>query len=89
MKILFSLSALFLAQQAAADTGMLRAYSPQKRIGYIRPDDGGRDVFFRLNNDLYTANLEFHLERGTCLSYEMLNLAGRWEAIQLKVIACQ
>ncbi len=64
--------------------GVVKWFNPMKSFGFIKPDDGGADVFVHITA-LEAAGLNT-LNEGQKLSYELATNKGRVSAVNLKLI---
>ncbi|MAU40027.1 MAG: cold-shock protein [Kordiimonas sp.] len=65
-------------------TGTVKWYNPDKRFGFISPDEGAKDVFVHISA-IEEAGLTTLLE-GQKVSYEIVVNRGKEAAADLKVI---
>ena len=65
-------------------TGIVKWYNPAKRFGFIKPDDGGSDVFVHASA-LEEAGL-FALDENQRVQYELVDSKGKTSAANLKLL---
>ena len=65
-------------------TGTVKWYNPAKRFGFIKPDDGGSDVFVHASA-LEAAGL-MTLDENQRIQYELAESKGKTSAANLKLI---
>lgn len=65
-------------------TGVVKWYNPTKRFGFIKPDDGGQDVFVHISA-LEAAGLS-SLDENQKVSFELAESKGKTSAVNLKLI---
>jgi cold shock protein len=65
-------------------TGVVKSYNANKGYGFIKPDDGGTDVFVHANS-LRRANIMW-LNVGDKVSYEVVNNKGKSAAESLRIL---
>ncbi|HEY6241842.1 MAG TPA: cold-shock protein [Burkholderiales bacterium] len=66
-------------------TGIVRSFNPKQGFGFIRPDDGSKDVFLH-GSAVERAGLKL-LRENQKLSYDVRSeLDGRRSAINLKIV---
>jgi cold shock protein len=66
-------------------TGTVRSFDPKRGFGFIRPDDGSKDVFVHAGT-VKRAGLPA-LRENQKLSYDLRNeLDGRRSAVELKAL---
>ncbi len=65
-------------------TGVVKWYNPAKRFGFIKPDDGGQDVFVHVSA-LEGAGLSM-LDEGQKVQYELADSKGKTSAVNLKLL---
>ena len=66
-------------------TGTVKWFNPNKGFGFIKPDDGGSDVFVHISA-LERAGLNT-LAEGQKVSYELATNKGRTSAANLKLVS--
>lgn len=66
-------------------TGVVKWYNPAKRFGFIKPDNGGNDVFVHVTA-LEAAGLQV-LDEGQRVEYDLAENKGKMSAVNLKPIA--
>lgn len=66
-------------------TGVVKWYNPAKRFGFIKPDNGGNDVFVHITA-LEAAGLHM-LDEGQKIEYDLAENKGKMSAVNLKLIA--
>lgn len=65
-------------------TGVVKWFNPTKGYGFIRPDDGGSDVFVHISA-LQAAGLR-SLEDNQKISYDLETAKGKTSAVNLKLL---
>lgn len=65
-------------------TGTVKFFNTQKGFGFIKPDDGGKDVFVHITA-VQAAGLR-GLDEGQAIGYEVLMERGKPAAGNLKAI---
>lgn len=65
-------------------TGVVKWFNPAKRFGFIKPDDGGQDVFVHISA-LEAAGLSM-LDENQKVQYELADSKGKTSAVNLKLI---
>lgn len=65
-------------------TGTVKFFNTQKGFGFIKPDDGGNDVFVHITA-VQAAGLR-GLDEGQAVGYEVLMERGKPAAANLKAI---
>ena len=65
-------------------TGSVISYKEDKGYGFIRPKDGGENVYVHISG-LQAAGLE-KLEPGQRLTYELMTTDGKVSAINIKLL---
>ena len=65
-------------------TGVVKWYNPAKRFGFIKPDDGGSDVFVHASA-LESAGLMM-LDETQKVQYDLAESKGKMSAVNLKLI---
>lgn len=65
-------------------TGVVKWFNPAKRFGFIKPDDGGQDVFVHISA-LEAAGLSM-LDENQKVQYELTDSKGKTSATNLKLI---
>ena len=65
-------------------TGVVKWYNPAKRFGFIKPDDGGQDVFVHVTA-LEDAGLSM-LDENQKIQYELAENKGKMSAVSLKLL---
>jgi CspA family cold shock protein len=65
-------------------TGVVKWYNPAKRFGFIKPDDGGQDVFVHVTA-LEGAGLSM-LDENQKIEYDLAENKGKMSAVNLKLI---
>jgi len=65
-------------------TGVVKWYNPAKRFGFIKPDDGGQDVFVHVTA-LEGAGLSM-LDENQKIQYDLAENKGKMSAVNLKLI---
>ena len=65
-------------------TGTVKFFNTQKGFGFIKPDDGGKDVFVH-NTAVQAAGLR-GLDEGQAVGYEVVMERGKPAAGNLKAI---
>jgi len=67
-----------------SSTGVVKWFNPNKGFGFIKPDQGGKDVFVHVSA-LEKAGIR-RLDEGTKVSFELASNKGRVSAVDIKVI---
>ena len=65
-------------------TGIVKWFNPTKGYGFIKPDDGGKDVFVHISA-VQSAGLA-GLEENQKLSYELATNKGKTSAANLQLV---
>jgi CspA family cold shock protein len=65
-------------------TGVVKWFNPAKRFGFIKPDDGGQDVFVHITA-LEAAGLSM-LDENQKIQYDLADSKGKTSAVNLKLI---
>ena len=65
-------------------TGVVKWFNPAKRFGFIKPDDGGQDVFVHITA-LESAGLSM-LDENQKVQYDLAENKGKMSAVNLKLI---
>lgn len=65
-------------------TGVVKWFNPAKRFGFIKPDDGGQDVFVHISA-LEAAGLHM-LDENQKIQYDLTENNGKTSAVNLKLI---
>jgi len=65
-------------------TGVVKWFNPAKRFGFIKPDDGGQDVFVHISA-LEAAGLSM-LDENQKVQYELADSKGKTSAVNLKLL---
>ncbi|MCE2926158.1 MAG: cold-shock protein [Rickettsiales bacterium] len=65
-------------------TGVVKWFNPAKRFGFIKPDDGGQDVFVHITA-LEQAGLSM-LDENQKVQYDLADSKGKTSAVNLKLI---
>jgi cold shock protein len=69
---------------AGEQTGSVVTYFEAKGFGFLRPDDGGRDIFFHVSR--LTEGLATDLRPGTRLIYELgMDRTGKMAAASIRI----
>jgi CspA family cold shock protein len=69
---------------AGEQTGSVVTYFEAKGFGFLRPDDGGRDIFFHVSR--LTEGLATDLRPGTRVMYELgMDRTGKMAASSLRI----
>jgi CspA family cold shock protein len=69
---------------AGEQTGSIVTYFEAKGFGFLRPDDGGRDIFFHVSR--LTEGLATDLRPGTKVLYELgMDRTGKMAASSLRI----
>jgi cold shock protein len=66
-------------------TGVVKWYNPAKRFGFIKPDDGGSDIFVHVSA-LEAAGLHT-LDENQRVQYELAENKGKTSAVDLKLLS--
>ena len=64
--------------------GVVQFYSTEGKYGFIKPDDGSKDVFVH-QNDLKTSGIE-EIKKNQKVEYELASKKGKVFAINVKII---
>lgn len=64
--------------------GVVKWFNPAKRFGFIKPDDGGQDVFVHASA-LEAAGLSM-LDEDQKIEYELADSNGKTSAVNLKLV---
>ncbi len=67
-----------------AQTGVVKFFNAERGYGFIKPDDGARDVFVHISA-LERAGLNT-LNEGQRVSYELATNKGKTSAANLKLV---
>jgi len=65
-------------------TGVVKWFNQTKGYGFIKPDDGGSDVFVHISS-LESAGIR-NLNEGQRVSYELATQKGKTSAANLKLL---
>jgi cold shock protein len=65
-------------------TGIVKWFNPNKKFGFIKPDQGGKDVFLHVSA-LEKAGIR-RLDEGSKVSFELASNKGKVSAVNIKVI---
>jgi CspA family cold shock protein len=68
----------------AMATGTVKWYNPAKRFGFIKPDDGGSDVFVHASA-LEAAGMSM-LDENQRVQYDLTESKGKTSATNLKLV---
>lgn len=72
------------AEQTGEHTGAVVTYFEEKGFGFVRPDSGGRDIFFHVSR--LTEGSATDLKPGTRVIYELgMDRTGKMAAASLRV----
>jgi cold shock protein len=66
-----------------SSTGVVKWFNPNKGFGFIRPDQGGKDVFVHISA-LEKAGIR-RLDEGAKVSFELASNKGRVSAVNIKM----
>ena len=70
--------------QPRENTGSVVTYFEAKGFGFLRPDDGGRDIFFHVSR--LTEGLATDLRPGTKVAYELgMDRTGKMAASSVRI----
>ena len=64
--------------------GKVKWFNPNKRFGFIEPEDGSKDVFVHMSA-LETAGID-NLNEGDEVSFELVSENGKEKASDLKIV---
>jgi CspA family cold shock protein len=65
-------------------TGIVKWFNPNKGYGFVKPDDGGNDVFVHISA-LEAAGLR-SLDENQKIQYELEENKGKTSAVRLKLL---
>ena len=67
-----------------AQTGVVKFFNTERGYGFIKPDDGGRDVFVHITA-VQRAGIQA-LNEGQKVSYELATERGKTAAVNLRLV---
>ena len=65
-------------------TGKVKWFAAKKGVGFVTPDDGGKDAFLHVSA-LQTANIS-SVTDGQAVSYELTEQRGKMAASEIAII---
>jgi CspA family cold shock protein len=74
----------FLPEETIMSVGTVKFFNTSKGFGFIRPDDGSKDVYVHVST-IEKAGLSV-LSEGQKVSFEVANTSGKDAAVDLKVV---
>jgi CspA family cold shock protein len=74
----------FLPEEMIMSVGTVKFFNTSKGFGFIRPDDGSKDVYVHVST-IEKAGLSV-LSEGQKVSFEVANTSGKDAAVDLKVV---
>jgi cold shock protein len=75
---------MFLPEETIMSVGTVKFFNTSKGFGFIRPDDGSKDVYVHVST-IEKAGLAV-LSEGQKVSFEVANASGKDAAVDLKLI---
>jgi CspA family cold shock protein len=75
----------FLPEEMIMSVGTVKFFNTSKDFGFIRPDDGSKDVYVHVST-IEKAGLSV-LSEGQKVSFEVANTSGKDAAVDLKVVS--
>lgn len=64
--------------------GIVKWFNPEKRFGFVTPNDGGQDIFVHIS--AVEAAGQRTLREGQKLEYDLVENKGRTSAVNLKLV---
>jgi len=74
----------FLPKEMIMSVGTVKFFNTSKGFGFIRPDDGSKDVYVHVST-IEKAGLAV-LSEGQKVSFEVANASGKDAAVDLKLV---
>jgi cold shock protein len=81
---MWRLGSCFLPEETIMSVGTVKFFNTSKGFGFIRPDDGSKDVYVHVST-IEKAGLAV-LSEGQKVSFEVANASGKDAAVDLKLI---